>query len=344
VGIISDALPAQRLAIEKVFPEVPHCLCHFHFYSLVLKKAKIADSSIVTEIRQSLRKLYDLKQFKVALINQTIDKSQYSIIRPFFEIIEELSNWHRKPKDSCFTGLILFARLSDIKDRFLTLSNLIQLKKIKILAHTERVINRILPEIIRILDEQKKTQEDLSQITQHLKDIVQILNNSEEKPDIGLSNIRELVVSLLLKLNSIEKTSEEYEFITALSKYIDTKGDLLFNYRNIEGAPSTNNFTELKFKQLKHLLRRTIGHSAAKEFLFAHGNGIMYINPTEGREKIQKIFMTINQGAIKKQISLNRAKRDSLHFILHDQTRWDKRLIVLDTLIQNLEMKLTIKV
>jgi hypothetical protein len=159
-----------------------------------------------------------------------------------------LSNWHRKPKDPCFTGLILFARLSDIKDRFLTLSNLIQLKKIKILAHTERVINRILPEIIRILDEQKKTQEDLSQITQHLKDIVQILNNSEEKPDIGLSNIRELVGSLLLKLNSIEKTSEEYEFITALSKYIDTKGDLLFNYRNIEGAPSTNNFTELKFK------------------------------------------------------------------------------------------------
>ncbi|MHA1620448.1 MAG: hypothetical protein ACTSVZ_14320, partial [Promethearchaeota archaeon] len=38
-------------------------------------------------------------------------------------------------------------------------------------------------------------------------------------------------------------------------KFIRTKGEMLFNFKKVEGAPTTNNSHELKFKQLKHFLR-----------------------------------------------------------------------------------------
>ncbi len=63
-GIISDAHRSQRLAIEEVFPGVPHCLCHFHFYTLVLKAPMALDSHLLTVTRASLRKLSDLKRFE----------------------------------------------------------------------------------------------------------------------------------------------------------------------------------------------------------------------------------------------------------------------------------------
>ena len=54
-GIVSDALPCQRIAIERVFPGVPHCLCHYHFYNYVLKDSKSVDSHLLTSIRSTLR-------------------------------------------------------------------------------------------------------------------------------------------------------------------------------------------------------------------------------------------------------------------------------------------------
>ncbi|MHA1732180.1 MAG: hypothetical protein ACTSU5_09555, partial [Promethearchaeota archaeon] len=50
LAVVSDALPSQRLAIERVFPGVPHCLCHFHFFNLVLLAPKALDSHVVTQV------------------------------------------------------------------------------------------------------------------------------------------------------------------------------------------------------------------------------------------------------------------------------------------------------
>lgn len=34
-------------AIEKVFPDVPHCLCHYHFYKFVFDAPKRLDSNLM---------------------------------------------------------------------------------------------------------------------------------------------------------------------------------------------------------------------------------------------------------------------------------------------------------
>lgn len=79
-------------------------------------------------------------------------------------------------------------------------------------------------------------------------------------------------------------------FVKALVKYIETKGKLLLNYRTIPDVPITNNFQELKFKQLKHFLRRVIGNDAAKDYLMMHGERILFVDSSESREKILELF------------------------------------------------------
>jgi hypothetical protein len=340
LGIISDALKEQRKAIERIMPEVPHCLCHYHFYDLVLKQAKLSDSSLVTQIREDLRRLYDLKQFKIHKQNDTLENTQYESLKPLFDVIEELSDWRRKPKDPCFTGLVLYKRLKDIQERFIVINKKIEENRIMLTKRSVIVMKRMISETTEILDRKKTLFTDLNHVTEHISCLTKILDDADSDEVIGCKKINEFDQKLLLYQKSIAKTTLEYEFITSFHKFISTKGELLFNYRKIDGAPSTNNFQELKFKQLKHLLRRIIGHSAAKEFLFAHGEGIVYVNPDESREKIIEIFKLLDQSLARKEIRDNRNSRDSLVIVIHDQKRWAEKLNELDQYITLLETKL----
>ena len=70
--------------IENIFPGVPHCLCHYHFFRLVLKAAKNLDSNVVTQIREELRKMYDLKQFSFKVQINAVEASQYAKLAKFW--------------------------------------------------------------------------------------------------------------------------------------------------------------------------------------------------------------------------------------------------------------------
>ncbi|MHA1341165.1 MAG: hypothetical protein ACTSRZ_14225 [Promethearchaeota archaeon] len=57
LAVVSDALPSQRLAIKKVLPGVPLCLCHFHFLKLVLQAPLKADSALLTPFGKPFERL-----------------------------------------------------------------------------------------------------------------------------------------------------------------------------------------------------------------------------------------------------------------------------------------------
>ena len=106
-------------------------------------------------------------------------------------------------------------------------------------------------------------------------------------------------------------------------KYVKTKGDLLFNYKDVAGAPRTNNAHELQYKQLKHLLRKVIGFSAANSYLVAHGERIVFVEPGESREGNVEIFRTMDHARARGLIASDRKPRDSLCFVMQDATRWE---------------------
>jgi len=60
IGIISDALPAERKAIEIVLPDVPYCLCHYHFYKFVFGAPKKLNNNLMSQSLKFLGNLYYL--------------------------------------------------------------------------------------------------------------------------------------------------------------------------------------------------------------------------------------------------------------------------------------------
>lgn len=340
LGIISDAHPTQRKAIESIFKDIPHCVCHYHFYNYVIRDAKLADSGIVTQIRTTLRKNYDIKQFNIHCISHTLTRSQYEVLQPLFEPIVELSNWSRKPKDPCFTGLELYHRLSDITEQFQFLKSRVDNGIIQLPKHSRKVVNRFIIVLEEILATFRELIDDLNEIQMHLTEMVDILAQTEYNASGGLKKM--LQFSDNLKFTALENPRDGVAslFVKELIKYIETKGMLLFNYRSIPGAPSTNNFQELKFKQLKHFLRRVIGHAAAKDYLMVHGERILFVNPEESRENILAIFKNCNQQEAREEIRVNRRSMDRWAIIMHNRVRWGDRIQKLHSYICGLEMKL----
>ena len=340
IGIISDALPTQRKAIAAAFPEIPHCLCHYHFYNYVLRDAKLADSGIVTQIRKRLRSNYDIRQYKLRVSDNTLLRSQYDALEPLFAPLEELSHWSRKPRDPCFTGLELWLRLEDITQKFIKIEKKVNNTSIHLPKHSVKVVKRLTPLLMSLLNNYRALVEELSEIHSYLGEMVNILSSTESNATIGLKQMLHLIDRLDYSNLDSSRGLVVAGFIQGLKKYIETKGQLLFNYRSIPEAPNTNNFQELKFKQLKHFLRRVIGHGAAKDYLMAHGERIVFINPTETREGIRLIFESSDQTVARREIRKNRRKMDSWVFVIHNRVKWAENMKKIDVYIDNLEKKL----
>jgi hypothetical protein len=339
-AIISDALPSQRIAIQQVFPEIPHCLCHYHFYALVLKAPKAIDSNIMTQIRASLRKMYDLKKY-LGLKQQKKPYTNYcEFLVEILKILEALSQWKRKPKDPCFSGLLLYSRVSDIYEKMIKAVQL--LDKQQIPCEEEKVVRRIHRDLEKILKENQKNALELTRINESLKKIKKVLSDLDLNYKEGLVQLRKVRDQFRERSRAKNCGECELVFIEAIRKYIRTKIEFLFNYKKVNGAPTTNNSHELQFKQLKHFLRRVIGFSAAKRYLLTHGERIVFVNPKESRELILLILQKVDYTKARSIIQKERFSRDSLRLILHQQVKWESKLERVDDILRLYELPLLI--
>ncbi len=125
-------------------------------------------------------------------------------------------------------------------------------------------------------------------------------------------------------------------------KFIGSKGELLFNYKLVEGAPTTNNGQELKIKQLKHFLRRVIGHAAASSFLLAHGERLLFVNPKESASGILEILRSVDYCDARKRIAAERNPRDCMPLLVHRPEDWESFLRDTSLLIEDAEQRITI--
>ncbi|HME52239.1 MAG TPA: hypothetical protein VKM55_08470, partial [Candidatus Lokiarchaeia archaeon] len=308
IGIVSDALVVQRKAIESVFPGVPHCLCHFHFYELVLKEAKAADSNLLTSIRAMLRSLNDIKRYKAETKQTTNDDTPKGFIDKILDALLALSTWSRKPRDPCFTGLEMHDRVMDI---VAVMDDAIkQMGAGLFTMDDEERLVRIRDHIMTCINEYHSTIAELHQIKIHLEGLKAILDDettTKEDAVVAIKHYKEVLENHLVMTECGEL---ERGFIEAFGKYVDTKAEQLFNFKIVPGAPKTNNEHELCHKQLKHMLRRIIGAKAASAYLLAHGDRITFVNPKESYEEILKILSTMDITAASRIIKKERRSRE----------------------------------
>jgi len=340
LGIISDALPSQRIAIENAFPDIPHCLCHYHFYELVLKEPKQVDSHIMTQIRKELRGLYDLEKYKERKSNNIIPLVACEFLKMIYDMLEALSNWKRHPKDPCFSGLVLYSRVKDIYDLLEQACSKIDAGLI--FCADEKPVRRMHKKLSEIIEEHKENAKELAKIQDHLAIISSILSNLDLSFNNGLKKLRAYRDKLRKYRFSPHCGKIECSFIEALMKYIRTKGEMLFNFKKVNGAPTTNNKHELKYKQLKHFLRRVIGFASAKRYLLSHGERIVYVQMDDEFTDILEILRATDFIKARKIISKERTSRMSLPYTIHYAKEWGTNLEKAKKLLLLLETPLII--
>jgi hypothetical protein len=340
VGLISDALPAQRIAIKRVFPKVPHCLCHFHFFKLILIDAHNQDSQLVTTIRKILRKSKVISQFKAQTLIIDSNQDYEPFLQGILETIYALSNWKRTPKDPCFSGVVLYSRLNDVFSLFNNVT--VSSTEVSPFKPKKTLFTRIYHLLKEILDQSRQIAEELQRIQVNLNELSGILSDIDSSFETGLKKLRKFRDRLRRYRLNPSCGEIEKKFIEDLMKYVRTKGKMLFNFKKIEDAPTTNNNHELKYKQLKHFLRRVIGFASAKRYLLSHGERIVFIKMDETLANIKIILQNTDFGAARKLIADERIPRNSLPNLMHNTDKWDEKIDQLKQILSNFKDPLKI--
>lgn len=324
IAIMSDALPAQRKAVEIVFPDVPHCLCHYHFYKLVFDAPKKLDSNLSTQTRKFLNALYYLK--KSTLYDNQGDgwEPVSALTRELIEALISLSRWKPRPKDPYFVGLEAFSRLEDLCSILSFLAT--GLKNVEGLFPDEKVIQGLQTKVKEYIESKKDDVAELRRVKEYLAAIKAILDDESRSGEESLKQLEKYSEFLNTKRSSGACGETEGKFIEALEKYLNNKGKLLFNYKQVKGAPRTNNSHELAYKQLKHFLRRVIGAQTATCYLLSHGKRIIFVDPNEKFEIIVEILKATDHQKARDTIRLERISRDSIKVIVHDPKKWANKI------------------
>jgi len=324
IGIMSDAHPKQRKAIAEVFPGVPHCLCHYHFYKYVFRAPKNLDSNLMTQTRKFLRGLYYLNKEKMYDNQGKHWEPKYPFTKDLLKILRALSNWKPRPKDPMFVGAELFSRLTDV---LVFLEELIpKINAVGTPFEDEIVIKGLYLKIKEYCYANQDKKRELDVIKSYLANIKDILDDDKASAGTALELMENYCKTLVSQQLRDDCGLVEAQFIEELTKYVETKGDLLFNYKRIAGAPKTNNLHELSFKQLKHFLRKIIGFRTAKSFLLSHGEHIIFVDPNESFEDILSILRSMDFTKARDLIRSERTSRDSIRFIMHELKRWKLKL------------------
>ena len=334
-GIVSDAHTAQRIAVKAVFPGVPHCLCHFHFFNLVLKAPKELDSHLCTAVRAALRKLLDVKKYNDGRTAGTPYVPDGSLAAEVLAALGALANWVRRPKDPCLAGLELYERVCDLSGVLQAAVESLDAGEVGI--PEEKVIRRLLARVGTVVNEQAEIAAELRRVRGHLADLVPILDDLETSPEEGLQQLRHLRDRIRKSRLSPQCGDSERVFAEEFMKFVRTKGELLFNYKRVPGAPTTNNDQELFFKQLKHFLRRVIGHAAANVYLLAHGERMVFVNPAETFEGIVEILRSVDYPAAREKISSERKSRDRISLLMHTPERWGEKIKKMYQILEELK-------
>lgn len=322
VGVMSDALPAQRIAIENEFPDALHCICHYHFLDYVMTDAMKADEHIITQGRARLRKLKDLREYKKLKLKKKDLPLVFQVWHLYFEELLPFMDWKPRPIDPCFSSIQFIDALRGVDDRLTNdYENLLN-EEIRVDANTRRSLGRLQAAVHEIVQDHKTTARELQVIHGHVKELTDILEDLNNTAGEGWMRMGLLCREYDIRQADATCGNLEKEFLAQVHIYFETKGKLLFNYRLIPGAPSTNNYEEAQYHSLKHYIRRTIGQQSAKEYLARHGARLFFVNKEAKLEEIETILKHMDQTEARKILDKERPSRSDIENLMHQEHCW----------------------
>jgi len=322
IGIMSDAYPAQRIAIENEFLGCLHCICHYHFLDYVMTDAMAADEHVITQARARLRKLKDLRQYKILKARKKYLPFSYQVWHMFLEQLLPCLDWKPKKGDPCFSAIRFLDVLNGLDVQLTRYHETLLNEGVRVDGQTRRTLARIQKAVREITQEHDAVVKELVIIHNYVEDLSSILDDHEASAGEGIKRME--IFCLEHEAHQDDPLCGDLErgFLVQLHDYFSTKGVKLFNYRLIPGAPATNNYEESRYHLLKHYIRRTIGQHSAKEYLARHGARLFFVNTDAKLEEITAILKSMDQTDARKALDKERPSRNEIDELMHKEHAW----------------------
>jgi len=327
LGFMSDDHVAQRNAIQKVWgPHVKHCRCLFHFQKRILLETFKLNSKLKTKAKARIRRIHYVKFFR----EEKLDPIEHSPVWEYLvEILKDLvalQEWKNKRNDTDLESIAFYKRLVDIYHLLTALKRRLASTAGSSISSIETRLDLLTRDVKAILGEFQRDYEALVQIKSYQNELKQILEAHEESSQIGLDMLVLFAEKLEVRLknNTITCEAEKY-YIQQLCSFVYDRGKSLFQYRDIDHASNTNNPQELKFKTLKHTLRRTQGMATGPHYFQHHAKSLLYVDPDSSREEIRQMLVRADHKKVAQIMKEEQARRKRPLSRIKNEKKWAAR-------------------
>ena len=341
LGIMSDDHKSQRIAIKNVWGDlVPHCSCLFHFYKQIMHKPLELHSKLIKTLRKALRRITWVEYFRKGELNLDEARPISRYIKRFIKDLFAFTSWKIGRNNLNLDAKIYFERIFDFHGELSKLKKEIDANQIALNKQERTILLKLLLRLKMMLDENKQNYLELCSILTQILVIKEVLDTHDEKDELGLETLNELVDVLRERLKTTKKIGKhETHFIKEFVDFISNRGQTLFNYRKVNEnyikcnnkiqeklkkaknqeekdeirdklyVPRTNNALESMFKAIRYNLKRTLGQHTANRYLLAHGEYILHVDFDASFERIKEILMNADYKAISKELKKKRKPR-----------------------------------
>lgn len=293
------------------------------------------DQQIITQIRAKLRTLKDLAAYKRLKRQQKEIPWKYRVWEHFFELLLPLRDWKPKKSDPFFSSIRLYNHLKVLDNELTIYVEALLNEDIRVGKQVKKILEHIQKKVRDIGKTHAQEINDLQQVYGYIQEIKAIFDITEESTQAGLKRLECYRWDIDTRMNAISCESLEHGFLDAFFKYMDTKAEFLFNYREFPGNYATSNFIEQRFHLLKHLLRRIIGQASAKEYLATHGARLLQVDQHASLDLIQSYFMKMDQTEARRIINSERRTRNEAVAFLHQEYGWPARRELFAWILEN---------
>jgi hypothetical protein len=321
-AIISDMSPAIKKAVKKVFKDVPHRLCHFHFLKDI-GKDMLHDlhqplKYSVKELQKQLKEFrnnFDIESIRIASAKSPKQAQQGEYCSWFISMIDRINDYEKELSAEGFpfdlSYLAFYERCRQVYGSMeIILEKMTKSGKLRQMDRTictslwlmRNTLQKFLERLTQSINQLNK----VNAIFLQIRDILHPKTEQDKIPlNWGMIDDETKVENIETKLNELRKKAEkkvkanylpkyEYNAWNIIYKHLKKHGKQLNPEISVNGKtvllPRTNNLSETGFRDAKRKARRTTGKKNLSKYMDELPSQYFYIINLEDAEYVKTVF------------------------------------------------------
>ena len=321
-AVISDMSPAIKKAVKKVFKNVPHRLCHFHFLKDI-GKDMLHDlhqplKYSVKELQKQLKEFrnnLDIESTRIASAKSRKLAQQREYCSWFISMIDRINDYEKELNAEGFpfdlSYLAFYERCRQVYDSIeIILETMAESGKLKQMDRTictslwlmRNTLQKFLERLTQSINQLNK----VNTIFLQIRDILHLKTEQDRIPlNWGMIDDKTKVENIEKKLNELRKKAEKKVKANYLPKYEHNAWNIIYKHLKKHGKqlnpeikvngkvvllPRTNNLSETGFRDAKRKARRTIGKKNLSKYMDELPSQYFYIINLEDADYVKTVF------------------------------------------------------